>query len=122
MVAGLAAMVLGGVAADQDPGHRPVTGQPATGLGFQGPGPAGLPAHRPGVAEQAVQIDGDQTLGADPAGLGQLAALQGPAGQLDQGISAALIAAAAVIGASGGGPGGPGRPAGSGRPPAPAAR
>jgi hypothetical protein len=66
VVAGLAAMVLGGVAADQDPGQGPVTGQPVTGLGFQGPGPAALTPKGGLVAEQAVQIDGDQTLGRTP--------------------------------------------------------
>jgi hypothetical protein len=44
VVAGWVLLVLGGVAGDQDPGHRPVTGEPPTGLWVQRPGPADLAA------------------------------------------------------------------------------
>ena len=91
VAAGVVAVVAGvaaGLAGDQDPGHRPVTGQPPTRLGAEGSGPAGVAANRPGVAEQAVQVHDHIQLGADPAALGQLPGLEGAAGQLDQGISA----------------------------------
>ena len=91
-------VLAGGVAADQDPGHRPVTGQAPARLGGQRPHPASLSTHRPGLADQAVQIDGDQQLGPDPTGLGQPAPFQLAAGQLSQGIGLALAAAAGVVG------------------------
>jgi hypothetical protein len=50
------------------------------------------------VVQQTVEIHGDGELGSDPAALGQLAALHGPPGQLNQGISAALAAAGSVVG------------------------
>ena len=100
----LAAGVVAGVvvarvlAGDQHPGHRPVTRQSSAGLGVQRPGPADLPTHRPGVAKQAVQVHDHAQLRADPTGLGQPPTLQAAAGQLGQGISVALAAAAGVVG------------------------
>src|SRR4029450_1518931 len=52
------------------------------------------PPTRP--AEEAVEVHGDQQLGADPTGSGELAALQGPAAQLGQGVGGALAAPAAM--------------------------
>jgi hypothetical protein len=54
------------------------------------------------VAEEAGQVHGHMQLGADPAALGQLPTRQGAAGQLDQGIGAALITAALIVGAGAG--------------------
>ena len=89
-----------GVASDQDPGHRPVTGQPTTGLRIQGAaGGVTTQAAGAGVAGKAVQIHQHRQLGADPAGLGQPTTLQGPAGQFGQGISPALTATAGILGA-----------------------
>ena len=100
----LAAGVVAGVvlarvlAGDQHPGHRPVTGQSPAGLGVQRSGPADLTPDRLGVAEQAVQVHDHAQLRPDPTGLGQPTALQVAAGQLGQGISVALAAAAGVVG------------------------
>jgi hypothetical protein len=88
MVAGVVVVV--GVAGDQDPGDGPVTSQPPTPLPIQESGLAELTAHAAGVAEQAGQLDGDQQLGPDPAGLGQPTPLQDPAGHLGQGIRGPL--------------------------------
>src|SRR5215216_902162 len=95
----------GGLAGDQHPGEGAVTGQPPTRRRGQGFGPAGLAAHRPGTAEEAVQVDHHTELGPDPAALGELAGLQGAAGQLDQGVGPALVAAAGVVGVTGAGQG-----------------
>jgi len=97
-------VVVGGVAGDQDPGHRPVTAQPPTRLGIQGSG-LGVAAHRAGAALQAVQVHQHRQLGPDPTSLGEAAALQLTAGQLGQGIGGALAAAAVVLGAVGAGQG-----------------
>ena len=51
-----------------------------------------------GVAEEAVQVHGHGQLRPDPTGLGEPAALQVAAGQLGQGVSVALAAAAGVVG------------------------
>jgi hypothetical protein len=56
-----------------------------------------------GAALEAVQVHRDRQLGPDPTTLGQVAALQGAAGQLAQGISPALAAAARVAGTGGAG-------------------
>jgi hypothetical protein len=50
-----------------------------------------------------VNIGGDQQLRADPTGPGQRTGLQGPPGELGQGISGPLIPMAGVVGASGAG-------------------
>ena len=71
--------------------------------GSSGPGPADLPTQPHRAAEEAVQVHGDRQLGADPTGLGEPAALQAAAGQLGQGIGAALAAAAGVLGVGGAG-------------------
>jgi hypothetical protein len=55
------------------------------------------------VAQQAVQVDGDQQLGADPTGLGQPPTLQRPPGQLREGVGGPLATGAAVPGAGGAG-------------------
>jgi hypothetical protein len=89
----------GGLAADQDPGDGAVAGQPPARLRRQRPDRAGLPTHRPRVAEEAFQVDGHRQLGPHPTGLGQVAALQDPAGQLPQGIGPALATATRVGGA-----------------------
>jgi hypothetical protein len=86
------------VAGDQHPGHRPVTGQPPTRRGIQRPSPAHLPADAGGAAQQAVQVHDHPQLRPDPTRLGQPPAFQGPAGQLGQGIGAALTAAAVILG------------------------
>ena len=96
-------VVVGGVAGDQDPGDGPVTGQPPTRLGVQGPGVS--IAAQLGAALEAVQVHRHQQLGPHPTGLGQPATLQGAAGQLAQGIGPALPAAAGVGGAGGAGQG-----------------
>jgi hypothetical protein len=84
-------------AGDLHPGHRAVAGQP----------PTRLRAERPHAAELAAQPAGLRRLsrstvtsswGRTPP-VGQLAALQGPAGQLGQGVGAALVPAARIIGA-----------------------
>jgi hypothetical protein len=88
-----------GVAGDQNPGDGTVAGQPLAGLGIQRSGPAGLTPERSRAAEEAVQVHGDGQLRADPTGLGESACFQAAAGQLGQGISAALATAADVLGA-----------------------
>jgi hypothetical protein len=90
--------MVAGVAGDHHSGQGPVTSQPPTCLRAQRPGPAGLTTQAARAAEQAVQVHRDGQLGADAAGLGQLAALQGPPGELGQGIGAALVAAALIAG------------------------
>ena len=50
------------------------------------------------MAQEAVQVDGDQQLGPDPTRLGQPAGFQVAAGQLGQGISPALATTAGVVG------------------------
>jgi hypothetical protein len=92
-------VVAAGVAGDQHSGHRAVAGQPPTRLRAQWPGPAGLAPDGAGAANQAVQVDGDGKLGADAAGLGQLTCLQGAAGEFGEGVGAALVAAAGIVGA-----------------------
>jgi hypothetical protein len=89
-------IMVDGVAGDQDPGHGPITSQAATGLRGQGPHSADVTAQPMRVAEQAVQVQGDGQLGADPTGRWQPAALQGPPSQLGQGVGGALAAAAGV--------------------------
>jgi hypothetical protein len=49
---------IGPVAGDQDPGDRPVTGQPPARLRVQRPAPTSLPTH-PTRTEEAGQVDGD---------------------------------------------------------------
>jgi hypothetical protein len=95
--------VAGGLAGDQHPGHRPVTSQPPAGLRVQRAHPPRLPTKAAGAVLEAVQVDGDQQLRADPTRLGQLATLKGPAAQLGQGVSVALVGVAGVIGMSGAG-------------------
>ena len=67
---------VGGLAGDQDPGDRAVTSQTAAGLGIEGSGVGGA-THRPGAAQEGVQVDGDRQLGPDPAGLGSWPASRG---------------------------------------------
>jgi hypothetical protein len=83
VVAIIAAMVAVArtLAADQDPGDRPVTGQPPARLRIQRGRPADL-ATQPTRAEEAVQRHRHQQLGPHPTGLGQLAGFQAAAGQL----------------------------------------
>jgi hypothetical protein len=69
MAAGLLGswMLVTDLAADQDPGHRAIAGQPATGLGGQRSDPAvELTPHRAGVAQQAVQVHRHHQLGRRP--------------------------------------------------------
>ena len=75
VVAGVVVGV-GGLAGDQDPGDRAVTSQTAAGLGIEGSGVGGA-THRPGAAQEGVQVDGDRQLGPDPAGLGSWPASRG---------------------------------------------
>jgi len=91
-------VVVGGVAGDQHPGHRAITGQPLARLRVQRPPPTDLATNSVVAAEEAVQVHGDSQLGPDPTGLGEPAPFQGVAGQLGQGVSVALAAAAAVVG------------------------
>ena len=114
-------MGVGPVAGDQDPGDRPITGQPPAGLGVQRPGPTGLTAHPTRVAEEAVQVDRHQQLGPHPTGLGELAGFQGAAGQLGTGRRRGAGHPSGCRGRWWGGPTAPGPPAGSGRPRAPTA-
>jgi hypothetical protein len=88
---------VGVVAGDHHAGQGPVTGQPPTRLRSQRSRPAGLPTYRSRAAEQAVQVHDDIQLGADSAGLGELVPLQSAAGQLTQGISPSLAAAALIL-------------------------
>jgi hypothetical protein len=97
------AVIIGGLAGDQHPGDRAVTGQPPAPLGRQRPEPAKLTGHRPRVAEQTVQVHHHRQLGPRPTGLGQLTGFQGPAGQLGQGVGGPLATAAGVVGAAGAG-------------------
>ncbi len=87
------------------PGQRPgaVTGQPATGLRIERSGPADLAAQGAGAAKQAVQVHGDGELEPDPSGVGKLSGLQDAAGQLVQGVGAALAPAAGIVGIGGAG-------------------
>ena len=113
---------VGGVAGDQDPGDRTVTGQPPTRLGVQREAVADLAAQAAGVAEEAVQVHGDQQLGPDPTRLGQLAALPGCGGPARPGHQPGADHRCGYRGRRPGGPAVPGRPARSGRPRPPAAR
>jgi len=101
-VVGGGLVAAGVTAGDQDSGEGPVTGQPPTGLRVQRSRPAGLPT-QPTPAEEAGEVDGDQQLGPDSTGLGQPATLQGPAGQLGQGVRGPLATKAGVVGALGAG-------------------
>ena len=65
------AVVVGGVAGDQDPGDRTVTGQPPTRLRWQRPHPTSITPQARVAAQQAVQVHGDQQLGPHPTRLGQ---------------------------------------------------
>jgi hypothetical protein len=51
------------------------------------------------VAEEAGQVHGHIQLGSHAAALGQLPLLQVAAGQLDQGVGAALVTTALIVGA-----------------------
>jgi hypothetical protein len=65
-----------------------------------GSGPTQPPSpRRLRLAQQAGQVDGDGELGADPAGAREPAALQRPAGQLNQRVGAPLRPAAVILGA-----------------------
>ena len=77
-------VVITPLAADQDPGQGPLTGQPPTGRRRPRSRPAGLTTHPRRATQQAVQLHSHQQLGADPTGLGQPTGLQA-AGQLGQG-------------------------------------
>jgi len=85
-----------GLAADDHPGEGGVTGQSPAGFGFQRPGPADVPTDPARLSAEAVEVDDHAELGPDPTGDGELAALQGPAGQLGQGVGGALTATAGV--------------------------
>ena len=86
------------VAGDYHPGHGAVTRQPPARLRAQGSSPAGFPSETARPPQQAVQIDGDQQLRADPTGRGQPTTFQSPAGQLGQGIGIPLAAATGIVG------------------------
>jgi hypothetical protein len=105
LLLGVGVVLVGPVAGDHHPGHRPITSQPPARLRLQRTHPTDLPAERAGVAEEAVQVDGDGQLGPDSAGLGELAGFQGAAGRLGEGIRAALATRAGVVGAAGAGQG-----------------
>src|SRR4029453_8585813 len=110
------AVGVGGVAGDQDPGQGAVTGQPPAGLGVQGSGGDGA-AQGAGGGDEVVQVPRHRELGPDPTDLGQLAGLQGAAGQLGEGVGPALAGAAGVGGVGRAGQGFQGRqqgPAGFG--------
>jgi hypothetical protein len=55
-----AAARAGRLAGDHDPGDGRVAGQALARLPVQRPGPARVPTKAAGVAEQAVEVDGDQ--------------------------------------------------------------
>ena len=95
------AVLAGGLAADQHPGHGRVARQSPAGLRVQRSHPPRLPTEAAGAALETFQADGDQQLRADPTRLGQLATLQGPAAQLGQGVGVALVGVAGVLGISG---------------------
>jgi hypothetical protein len=97
----IAVAVLTAVAGDHHTGERGVAGQPPDGLGGQRSRKAAVPARQAGLAEQAGQFDGDGQLGSDPAGVGELAAFQRAAGQLEQRIGAPLRPTALVLGGAG---------------------
>ena len=82
------AVMVGGVAGDQDPADGPVAGQPPTRLGVQGAA----------VADEAARVHRARQLGPDPTGLGEVAGFQGAAGQFGEGGGAALAAAAGIVG------------------------
>jgi hypothetical protein len=102
VLAGVAVAVAAG---DHRAGDGSVAGQPPRGLGGHRPGPVALAARCAGLAEQAGQLDGDGDLRTDPAAVGQPAALQGAASQLDQRIRAPLRPAAVIVGGGGAGQG-----------------
>ena len=112
---------VGGVAGDQDPGDRAVAGQPPARLGVQREAVAALAAQAGVVAEEAVQVHGDRQLGPNPTRLGQPAAFQVAAGQLDTGHQPGADHRCGYRGRRPGGPAAPGQPARSGRPRPPAA-
>jgi hypothetical protein len=91
--------VVAGLAGDHHPGQGPVTSQPPTRLGTERPHAADPAAEGVGVAEEAGQVHGHIELGSHTAALGQLPLLQVAAGQLDQGVGAALVTAALIVGA-----------------------
>jgi hypothetical protein len=53
-MAGMAKLVVAGLAGHDHSGQGPVTGQPSTRLRVQRPGPPGLASHGVGVAQEAV--------------------------------------------------------------------
>ena len=69
--------------------------------GSSGQGPPASPPRPAGVAEEAVQVDGDQQLGPDPTGVGELAGFQVAAGQFGEGVGPTLATAAGVVGVVG---------------------
>ena len=97
-VAGVGVAMAARLAGDQHPGHRPITGQPPACLRIQRAHPANLAANGVVSAQEAVQVHGHRQLRPDPTALGEPSPLQRPAGQLGQGVSVALAAAAAVVG------------------------
>ena len=72
--------------------------------GASGPAHPGSPPTAPGWPSR-LSVHDHRQLGSDAAALGQLTGLQVAAGQLDQGISAALGAAAVIVGVGGAGQG-----------------
>jgi hypothetical protein len=82
LLLGVGVVLVGPVAGDHHPGHRPITSQPPARLRLQRTHPTDLPAERAGVAEEAVQVDGDGQLGAGlrrSGGAGRLPGCGGPA-------------------------------------------
>ena len=95
---GRLAAVAGGVAGDQDPGDRPVAGQPPTRLRRQRPHPPSITPQPSRAAQEAVQVHRHQQLRPHPTRLGEPPAFQVAAGQLTQSISPPLATGASVVG------------------------
>jgi hypothetical protein len=109
----------GGLAGDQDPGHRPVTGQPATPSGANGPT---QPTSPPTAARPwRLSSSPAPSAGAGPTSLGQPARPQGPGGPARPGHQPGVGRRCGHRRRWPGGPGVPGRPASSGRPRPPTA-
>jgi hypothetical protein len=109
----------GGLAGDQDPGHRPVTGQPATPSGANGPT---QPTSPPTAARPwRLSSSPAPSAGVGPTSLGQPARPQGPGGPARPGHQPGVGRRCGHRRRWPGGPGVPGRPASSGRPRPPTA-
>ncbi len=85
------------VGVEQDPGEVAVAGEALDALGRDGQGELQVGGRRADPAEQGLEAGGDLEVGALAASVGDHAAVEGVAGELDQGIRQALLAGPLVV-------------------------